>query len=46
MSVIGRKLRLMYADIIAESVPERFAEILRRLVEPSNEGPKNDLPTI
>ena len=42
MSVIGRKLRLMYADIIAEGVPERFAEILRRLVEPSNEGSKND----
>jgi hypothetical protein len=41
-AVIGRKLRLMYADIIAEGVPERFAEILRRLVEPSNEGSKND----
>jgi hypothetical protein len=27
----------MYADIIAEGVPERFAEILRRLDEPSDE---------
>jgi Anti-sigma factor NepR len=42
MAVIGRKLRLMYADLIAEGVPERFVEILRRLVEPSNEGSKND----
>jgi hypothetical protein len=27
-AAIGRELRLMYADIIAEGVPERFAEIL------------------
>jgi len=37
MRAIGRELRLMYAGIIAEGVPERFAEILRRLDEPSNE---------
>ena len=30
MAVIGKQLRLMYAEIIAEGVPERFAEILRR----------------
>jgi Anti-sigma factor NepR len=36
MAVIGRELRRMYADIVAEGVPERFAEILRRLDEPSN----------
>jgi Anti-sigma factor NepR len=35
---IGRELRAMYAHIIAEGVPERFAEILRRLDEPNNEG--------
>ncbi len=35
---IGRELRVMYADIIAEGVPERFAAILRRLDDPSNEG--------
>jgi hypothetical protein len=28
----------MYAGIIAEGVPERFAEILRRLDEPSSDG--------
>jgi hypothetical protein len=38
MAAIGRELRRMYADTIAEGVPERFAEILRRLDEPSNEG--------
>ena len=38
MRVIGRELRAMYAEIIAEGVPEPFAEILRRLDEPSTEG--------
>jgi hypothetical protein len=37
-AAIGREVRLMYNDIIAEGVPERFAAILRRLDEPSNEG--------
>ena len=37
MRAIGRELGLMYAEIIAEGVPERFSEILRRLDEPSNE---------
>jgi hypothetical protein len=35
MRAIGRKLRAMYAYIIAEGVPERFAAILRRLDEPT-----------
>ena len=38
MRAIGRKLRAMYADIIAEGVPERFAAILRRLDEASDVG--------
>jgi hypothetical protein len=38
MAAIGRELRRMYAEIIAEGVPERFAEILRKLNDPSNEG--------
>jgi hypothetical protein len=37
MRTIGRELRQQYADIIAEGVPELFAEILRKLDEPSNE---------
>jgi Anti-sigma factor NepR len=35
MREIGRQLRLEYAEIVAEGVPERFAEILRTLDEPS-----------
>jgi hypothetical protein len=38
MRAIGRKLRAMYADIIAEGVPERLIAILRRLDEPSDKG--------
>jgi hypothetical protein len=38
MVAIGRELRRIYADIIAEGVPERFVEILRKLDEPGNEG--------
>jgi hypothetical protein len=30
-AAIGRELLLKYKEIIAEGVPERFAEILRRL---------------
>jgi Anti-sigma factor NepR len=37
MAAIGVELRRMYAEIIAEGVPERFAAILHRLDEPSNE---------
>ncbi len=43
MAVIGKQLRLMYADIIAEGVPERFAQILRSL-DQSPKGSK-DKPT-
>jgi Anti-sigma factor NepR len=42
LAAIGRELRLVYADIIAQGVPERFAGILRRLDDPSNEGPDGD----
>jgi hypothetical protein len=40
MMAIGRELRRMYADIIAEGVPERFAEILRDKLR--HEDSKND----
>jgi hypothetical protein len=42
MAAIGRELRATYADIVAEGVPERFAEILGRLDESSGEGAKGD----
>jgi hypothetical protein len=38
MKTIGHELQAMYADIIAEGVPERFAAILRKLDDPSNDG--------
>jgi hypothetical protein len=38
LAAIGHELRLVYADILAQGVPERFAGILRRLDDPSNEG--------
>jgi len=45
MVAIGRELRTVYADIVAEGVPERFAEILRRLDESGGAGAKrNELP--
>jgi hypothetical protein len=39
-AAVGRQLRVIYADIVAEGVPEHFAEILRRLDEPDQWGLK------
>jgi hypothetical protein len=39
---IGQQLRLMYDEIVEQGVPERFAEILRGLDEPSDEGSKDE----
>jgi hypothetical protein len=44
MVAIGRELRAMYADIVAEGVPERFAEIVRRLDDSRSEGAKRGEP--
>jgi hypothetical protein len=33
---IGQQLRTMYADVINQGVPDRFAEILRKLDEKSS----------
>jgi Anti-sigma factor NepR len=38
LAAIGRELRLIYADIIAQGVPEHLAAILRSLDDPSNES--------
>jgi hypothetical protein len=42
LAAIGRELRLVYADILAQGVPERFAGILRRLDAPSAENAKGE----
>jgi Anti-sigma factor NepR len=44
MAAIGRELRAMYADIVAEGVPEQFAEILRRLDESGGKGARGAPP--
>jgi hypothetical protein len=44
MAAIGRELRVTYADIVAEGLPQRFANILRRLDESSDEDAKRDEP--
>lgn len=38
--IIGQKLGDMYAPILKEGVPDRFADILRGLDDPSDEGSK------
>ena len=35
---IGQQLRAMYDDVVQEGVPHRFAELLRQLEKPSDEG--------
>lgn len=45
MRVIGRELRALYVNVIAEGLPERFAEILRKLDRPSGEGETDDAHT-
>ena len=42
MAHLGRHLCAMYDHIIAEGVPEQFAEIVRPLDEPSNEGSRKE----
>jgi Anti-sigma factor NepR len=39
---IGQHLRVMYAEIVDQGVPNRFVDILRRLDDqPDNEGSQN-----
>jgi Anti-sigma factor NepR len=40
LAAIGRELRAMYANVVAEGVPEQLAEILRRLDESSGAAAK------
>ena len=37
---IGHQLRLMYDEVANQGVPDRFAEILRRLDPPTDGGAK------
>lgn len=39
---IGQQLRLMYDEVVDQGVPDRFAEILRGLDDPTDESSKNE----
>jgi Anti-sigma factor NepR len=44
-SRIGHQLRAMYDDVVRQGVPDRFAELIRKLDSPEGEGgagEKND----
>jgi hypothetical protein len=41
-SRIGHQLRAMYDDVVRQGVPDRFAELIRKLDAPK-EGPKDGL---
>jgi hypothetical protein len=43
LAAIGHELRLMYSEIVAEGVREHYAQILRRLDEPTDEISKIEL---
>jgi hypothetical protein len=35
---IGHQLRAMYDDVVRQGVPDRFAELVRKLDEPGDQG--------
>ena len=37
---IGQQLRAMYDDVVGQGVPDRFTELLRRLDEQDDKGPR------
>jgi len=39
---IGRQLREIYEEIVAQGVPERFDKILRAMDDPKDESSKNE----
>lgn len=38
-SRIGHQLRAMYDDVVRQGVPDRFADLIRQLDEPSQKPP-------
>jgi hypothetical protein len=39
---IGHQLRLMYGEVVNQGVPDRFADILRGLDDPSDKGSNHE----
>ena len=40
-SRIGQQLRAMYDDVVKEGVPDRFADLLKKLDKPGNGEPNS-----
>ncbi|MDB5502041.1 MAG: hypothetical protein JWR89_1943 [Tardiphaga sp.] len=38
-SRIGHQLRAMYDDVVRQGVPDRFADLIRKLDEPQTQNP-------
>ena len=43
-SRIGHQLRAMYDDVVRQGVPDRFAELIRKLDTPEGGGTGGDQP--
>jgi anti-sigma factor NepR-like protein len=41
-SRIGHQLRAMYDDVVRQGVPDRFADLIRKLDEPDDTSRKSD----
>lgn len=41
-SRIGHQLRAMYDDVVRQGVPDRFAELIRKLDDPQNKPPNGE----
>ncbi len=41
-SRIGHQLRAMYDDVVRQGVPDRFAELIRKLDAPESKSPAAD----
>jgi hypothetical protein len=41
-SRIGHQLRAMYDDVVRQGVPDRFAELIRKLDSPADKADKPD----
>jgi Anti-sigma factor NepR len=39
-TAIGAELRRLYSDVLREEIPDRMAELLKRLDQPKEAGPR------
>ena len=43
-SRIGHQLRAMYDDVVRQGVPDRFAELIKKMDEPGDPGGQTSKP--